>query len=148
VTIKNSFYFILAVILLVGCSVDSRDTIIFEKLGVSHEETVPDGTLLTREEMDNTRMRYSEVRIDDVGEDSARLSVADSFSGLNDHFSSGLLDIMDAEGNQYRAIYIGEYYQENFSAENEYEKAVLEFYRSKENAGEDDLPYIGFKVME
>ncbi|WP_421383321.1 hypothetical protein ACOJQI_02755 [Bacillus salacetis] len=96
--------------------------------------------------MDNKTMQYTEVKIADVGEEAVRLSVADSFSGLNDHFSSGLMDVLDVEGNQYRAIYIGENYQENFSAENEYEKAVLEFYRSKDK--EDEKPYIDFKIVE
>ncbi|MCR8848336.1 hypothetical protein NQ095_07975 [Rossellomorea sp. SC111] len=98
--------------------------------------------------MDNTKMRFTKVVIEDVGEQAARLSVADSFSGLNDHFSSGLVDVIDNEGNKYRAIYIGEYYEENFGAENEYEKEVLELYRSREKAKEDDLPYIEFKEID
>jgi hypothetical protein len=109
----------MVVLLLVGCSADPRDSIVYEKLEVSQEEAVPERTLLTREEMDNKTMRYTEVKIAEVGEEAARLSVADSFSGLNDHFCSGLVDVIDAEGNKYRAIYKGEYYQGNFSAENE-----------------------------
>ncbi|MFI8685886.1 hypothetical protein [Rossellomorea sp. NPDC077527] len=120
----------------------------FEKLEISQDEAVPEFTLLSREEMDNKTMRYTEVKIADVGEEAARLSVADSFSGLKDHFSSGLVDVIDKEGNKYRAIYIGEYYEENFSAENEYEKEVLVLYRSREKAKEDDMPYIEFKRID
>ncbi|MGM0851008.1 MAG: hypothetical protein ACQEWI_00035 [Bacillota bacterium] len=98
--------------------------------------------------MDNKKIRYTEVEIEDVGEQAARVFVADSFSGLNDHFSSGLVDVIDKEGNKYRAIYIGEYYKENFSAENEYEKEVLELYRSREKANEDEMPYIEFTVID
>ncbi|MCA1065881.1 hypothetical protein QTG56_11035 [Rossellomorea sp. AcN35-11] len=136
----------MVVVLLVGCSLDSRDSAVYEKLKVSQEENVPERTLLTREEMDNKRMRYTEVKIAEVGEEAARLSVADSFSGLNNHFSSGVMDVLDAEGNKYRAIYIGDTYVENFSAKNEYEKAVLEFYRSKDK--EDDKPFIKFEEMD
>ncbi|MGM0753663.1 MAG: hypothetical protein ACQET6_17270 [Bacillota bacterium] len=146
IKIKNCMYLIMVVLLLVGCSPDSRDSTVYEKLEVSQEEAVPERTLLTREEMDNKKMRYSEVKIAEVGEEAARLSVADSFSGLNDHFSSGIMDVLDAEGNKYRAIYIGENYQENFSAENEYEKAVLKFYRSKDQ--EDERPFIDFMEMD
>jgi hypothetical protein len=96
--------------------------------------------------MDNTTMRYTEVEIAEVGEEDARLYVADSFSGLNDHFSSGVVDVIDKKGIKYRAIYIGEYYEENFSAENEYEKEVLKLYLSREK--EDDLPYIEFKEID
>lgn len=135
-------------LLLVGCFEDSRDSIVFEKLEVSQDEAVPEFTLLSSEEMDNQKMRYTKVVIEDAGEQAARLSVADSFSGLNDHFSSGLVDVIDKEGNKYRAIYIGEYYEENFSAENEYEKEVLELYRSREKAKEDDMPYIEFKEID
>ncbi|MGD6849214.1 hypothetical protein [Rossellomorea aquimaris] len=113
---------------------------------MSQEEAVPERTLLTREEMDNKTMRYTEVKIAEVGEEAARLSVADSFSRLNDHFSSGVMDVFDAEGNKYRAIYIGDTYIENFSAKNEYEKAVLEFYRSKDK--EDEKPYIKFEEKD
>ena len=134
--------------LLVGCFDDSRDSIVFEKLEVSQDEAVPEFTLLCREEMDNQKMRYTKVVIEDVGEQAARMSVANSFSGLNDHFSSGMVDVIDKEGNKYRAIYIGEYYEENFSAENEYEKEVLELYRSREKAKEDDMPYIEFKEID
>ncbi|MGM0851382.1 MAG: hypothetical protein ACQEWI_02035 [Bacillota bacterium] len=59
-------------------------------------------------------MRYTEVKIEAVGEQAARLYVASSFSGLNDHFSSGLVDVLDSEGNKYHGIYIGGYYPENF----------------------------------
>ncbi|MGG3913350.1 hypothetical protein [Rossellomorea vietnamensis] len=135
-------------LLLVGCFDDSRDSIFFEKLEVSQDEAVPEFTLLSREEMDNTTMRYTEVEIAEVGEEAARLYVADSFSGLNDHFSSGLVDVIDNEGNKYRAIYIGEYYEENFGAENKYEKEVLELYRSRKKAKEDDMPYIEFKEID
>ena len=135
-------------LLLVGCFEDSRDSIIFEKLKVSQDEAVPEFTLLSTEEMDNQKMRYTKVVIEDVGEQAARLSAAGSFSGLNDHFSSGLVDVIDNEGNKYRAIYIGEYYEENFSAENEYEKEVLELYRSRKKAKEDDMPYIEFKEID
>lgn len=134
--------------LLVGCFDDSRDSIVFEKLEVSQDEAVPEFTLLCREEMDNQKMRYTKVVIEDVGEQAARMSVANSFSGLNDHFSSGMVDVIEKEGNKYRAIYIGEYYEENFSAENEYEKEVLELYRSREKAKEDDMPYIEFKEID
>ena len=135
-------------LLLVGCFDDSRDSIVFEKLEVSQDEAVPEFTLLSREEMDKQKMRYTKVVIKDAGEQAARLSVADSFSGLNDHFSSGLVDVIDKEGNKYRAIYIGGYYEENFSPENEYEKEVLELYRSREKANEDDMPYIEFKEID
>ncbi|WP_044339387.1 hypothetical protein [Rossellomorea aquimaris] len=146
IKIKNCMYLIMVVLLLVGCSPDSRDSIVYEKLEVSQEEAVPERILLTREEMDNKKMRYSEVKIAEVGEEAARLSVADSFSGLNDHFSSGVMDVLDGEDNKYRAIYIGENYQENFNAENEYEKAVLKFYRSKDK--EDERPFIDFMEMD
>jgi hypothetical protein len=144
--IKYCFYIIMVALLLVGCFDDSRDSIVFEKLEVSQDEAVPEFTLLSREEMDNTTMRYTEVEIAEVGEEAARLFVADSFSGLNDHFSSGVADVIDKKGNKYRAIYIGDYYKENFGAENKYEKEVLELYRSREK--EDDLPYIEFKEID
>ena len=146
--IKYCFCIIMVALLLVGCFDDSRDSIVFEKLEVSQDEAVPEFTLLSREEMDNTTMRYTEVEIAEVGEEAARLFVADSFSGLNDHFSSGVVDVIDKKGNKYRAIYIGEYYEENFGAENEYEKEVLELYRSNEKAKEDDMPYIEFKEID
>jgi hypothetical protein len=148
VNIRYSLCVIVVVgfLFLTGCSPDSRDSTIFETLNVSQDEVVPESTLLKREEMDNKTMRYTEVKIAEAGEEAARLSAADRFSGLNDHFSSGLMKIVDAEGNEYRAIYIGGNYKENFSAENEYEKAVLEFYRSKDK--EDEKPYIEFKVMD
>ncbi|CAN7271132.1 hypothetical protein [Rossellomorea sp. LjRoot5] len=146
--IKYCFYIIMVALLLVGCFDDSRDSIVFEKLEVSQDEAVPEFTLLSKEEMDNTTMRYTEVEIAEVGEEAARLYVADSFSGLNDHFSSGLVDVIDNEGNKYRAIYIGEYYEENFGAENKYEKEVLELYRSRKKAKEDDMPYIEFKEID
>lgn len=146
--IKYFFYIMMVALLLVGCFDDSRDSIFFEKLEVSQDEAVPEFTLLSREEMDNTTMRYTEVEIAEVGEEAARLYVADSFSGLNDHFSSGLVDVIDNEGNKYRAIYIGEYYEENFGAENKYEKEVLELYRSRKKAKEDDMPYIEFKEID
>lgn len=57
------------------------------------------------------------------------------------------MKIVDAEGNEYRAIYIGGNYKENFSAENEYEKAVLECYWTKDKE-EDEKPYIEFKVKD
>jgi hypothetical protein len=44
-------------------------------------EAVPDFTLLNREKVANKDMRYTEVEIEDVGEQAARLFVADSFSG-------------------------------------------------------------------
>lgn len=144
--IKYCFCIIMVALLLVGCFEDSRDSIVFEKLKVSQDEAVPEFTLLSREEMDNTTMRYTEVEIAEVGEEAARLFVADSFSGLNDHFSSGVVDVLDKKDNKYRAIYIGEYYKENFDAENEYEKEVLELYRSREK--EDDLPFIEFKEID
>ncbi|MCC5801830.1 hypothetical protein [Rossellomorea vietnamensis] len=144
--IKYCFCIIMVALLLVGCFEDSRDSIVFEKLEISQDEAVPEFTLLSREEMDNTTMRYTEVEIAEVGEEAARLFVADSFSGLNDHFSSGVVDVIDKKGNKYRAIYIGEYYEENFGAEKEYEKEVLELYRSREK--EDDLPYIEFKEID
>ncbi|MCA0151123.1 hypothetical protein LCD52_20500 [Rossellomorea vietnamensis] len=92
--IKYCFYIIMVALLLVGCFDDSRDSIVFEKLEVSQDEAVPEFTLLSREEMDNTTMRYTEVQIAEVGEEAARLHVADSFSGLNDHFSSGVVDVI------------------------------------------------------
>ncbi|WP_201714624.1 hypothetical protein [Rossellomorea arthrocnemi] len=98
--------------------------------------------------MDNKKMRYTEVEIEEVGEQAARVFVADSFAGLNDHFSSGLVDVIDQEGNKYRAIYIGEYYKENFSAKNEYEKEILELYQSRDKENEEGMPYIKFTVIE
>ncbi|WP_061809631.1 hypothetical protein [Rossellomorea vietnamensis] len=146
--IKYCFCIIVVALLLVGCFEDSRDSIVFEKLEVSQDKAVPEFTLLSREEMDNTTMRYTEVEIAEVGEEAARLFVADSFSGLNDHFSCGVVDVIDKKGNKYRAIYIGEYYEENFGAENEYEKEVLELYRSRKKAKKDDMPYIEFKEID
>ncbi|MEI2666130.1 hypothetical protein [Rossellomorea sp. LJF3] len=146
--IKYCLYIIMVALLLVGCFDDSRDSIVFERLEVSQVEAVPEFTLLSRDEMDNTTMRYTEVQIGEVGEEAARLHVADSFSGLNDHFSSGVVDVIDKKGNKYRAIYIGEYYEENFGAENEYEKEVLELYRSRKKAKKDDMPYIDFKKID
>jgi hypothetical protein len=146
VSIKSRFYLIFVALLLVGCSADSRDAIIYEKLGVDKDAEIPKSTQVTIEEMDKKTMRYTEVKLGDVGENAARLLVAADFSGLNDHFSSGLMDVIDAEGTKYRAIYIGHYYKENFSAENEYEKAVLEFYRTKDKG--DEKPYIQFKIMD
>ena len=107
---------------------------------------MPSTTVLTRKDMDGVKMSYSEEKIGEVGEKAARRLVAESFAMINEHYSSALKDVLDAEGNKYRAIYIGDNYQENFSAENEYEKAVLEFYRSKDK--EDEKPYIEFKVMD
>jgi hypothetical protein len=148
VFIKYCFSIIIVALSLVGCSFSNNDSPIFEELGVSKSEAVPDFTLLSREEMDNKKMRYTEVEIEEVGEQAARVFVADSFAGLNDHFSSGLVDVIDQEGNKYRAIYIGEYYKENFSAKNEYEKEILELYQSRDKENEEGMPYIKFTVIE
>jgi hypothetical protein len=145
--IKYCFVIIVA-LSLVGCSFSNNDSPIFKELGVSQSGAVPDFTLLNREEMANKDMRYTEVEIEDIGEQAARLFVADSFSGLNDHFSSGLIDVVDQEGNKYRAIYIGNYNKENFSTENEYEKEVLELYQSREKENDEKMPYIEFEKVD
>ncbi|MGM0846114.1 MAG: hypothetical protein ACQEUT_14145 [Bacillota bacterium] len=48
---------------------------------MSQEEAVPERTLLTREEMDNKTMRYTEVKIAEVGEEAARLAGVLSVKG-------------------------------------------------------------------
>ncbi|MCR8848285.1 hypothetical protein NQ095_07715 [Rossellomorea sp. SC111] len=98
--------------------------------------------------MDNKQMRYTEVEIEGVGEQAARAFAADSFSGLNDHFSSGLVDIIDQDGNKFRAIYIGGDYKEHSIAENDYTKEVLDLYQSREKENEDKMPYIEFTVID
>ncbi|WP_419160100.1 hypothetical protein [Rossellomorea sp. BNER] len=136
---------------LVGCS-DNRDSVIFEKLEISEEGDAPVSTLLNREEMSNQSLRYTNTRIEEVGEEAARKSVADRFSMLNDHFSSGIVDIIDSEGNKYRAIYIGGNdntvnYILNKSQRNEYEEEVLELYEEM-NKTNKKMPYIKFSSVE
>jgi hypothetical protein len=111
----------------------------------------PVSTLLNREEMANQSLRYTNTRIEEVGEEAARKSVADSFSMLNDHFSSRIVDIIDSEGNKYRAIYIGNdstvNYILNKGQRNEYEEEVLELYEEM-NKTNEKMPYTKFSAAE
>jgi hypothetical protein len=137
-------------LLLAGCF-NNGDYTIYEQLEVTESDPPPKRTVLNREEMTNKTLRYTEIKIDEVGEKVARLSVADSFSGLNDHFSSGIVDVIDSEDNKYRAVYIGNDntvdYIENNNSKNEYEKEVLELYDAMQGANEK-MPYIEFTVVE
>lgn len=140
----------MAAFLLAGCF-NNGDSIIYEKLEVNDFDSPPKSTVLTRKEMTNKTLRYTEIKIEKAGEEAARLSVADGFSGLNDHFSSGIVDVIDSEAHKYRAIYIGNDntvdYIKNNDLKNEYEKVVLELYDAMEEANEK-MPYIEFTVVE
>jgi PBP1b-binding outer membrane lipoprotein LpoB len=150
VFIKYYIHILIVTLFLVGCS-DNRDSVIFEKLEVSEEGDAPVSTLLNREEMTNQSLRYTNTRIEEAGEEAARKSVADRFSMLNDHLSSGIVDIIDSAGDKYRAIYIGNdntvNYILNKSQRNEYEEEVLELYEEM-NKTNKKMPYIKFSAVE